>query len=87
MTRPLETRSLTRIDMALLVGALTALLVASVISVRWGAVGLGTLFLVGLVLRSRGSASLVLTQRRQRTDLLVLGAIGVTLIALALVLP
>lgn len=77
----------TRVDLVLLVAAGTALAVAAVASARWGAIGLGLLFLAGALLRQRGVPSLLLTQRRRRTDLAVLGAFGVTLIALALVLP
>ena len=82
-----SSRTVTGADVALLVMAACALLLAALISARWGAIALGSLFLVGALLRRRGSASLILTQRRERTDLLVLGAFGVSLIALALVLP
>jgi hypothetical protein len=78
---------ITGADLALLAGVLAALVTTAFISARGGAIALGGVFLVGLLLRARGIASLLLTQRRQRTDLLVLGAFGVTLIALALVLP
>jgi hypothetical protein len=75
------------IDRLVILAAVVALAVAGFFSARWGAVLLGLLFLAGGVARRRGLPSLLLTQRRQRTDVLVLSAFGVALLALAAVLP
>lgn len=76
-----------RIDVALLMTSGVALGLAGLVSARWGAVTLGLSFLVGALFRRAGVASLLLVQRRQQTDLVVLSVFGVGLIALALVLP
>jgi hypothetical protein len=75
------------IDRLVVSAALVALVVAGFLSARWGAIALGLIFLAGAVVRRRGLPSLLLTQRRQRTDVLVLSAFGVALVALAAVLP
>lgn len=74
-------------DRLLVSAALAALLVTGLLSARWGAIALGLTFALGALARHRGIESLLLTQRRQRTDVLVWGSFAVALIALAAVLP
>lgn len=79
--------SRSRIDGALVTAAAGSLLVAALVSPRWGAIAMGVLFLTAAALRLKGSTSLILTQRRQQTDVVVLSAFALGLIVLALVLP
>jgi hypothetical protein len=75
------------IDRIFVGAALAALAVAGFLSARWGAIGLGLVFFAGALVRRRGLPSLLLTQRRQRTDVFVLSAFAVALVVLAAVLP